>query len=46
MAVVNDRSQGGSSFNDGEIEIMIHRRTYSDDRRGVAEALNEEENNP
>ncbi|CAD8152744.1 unnamed protein product [Paramecium pentaurelia] len=46
MAVINDRSQGGSSFNDGEIEIMIHRRMYQDDRRGVAEALNEEEDNP
>ncbi|CAD8066900.1 unnamed protein product [Paramecium sonneborni] len=46
MAVINDRAQGGSSFNDGEIEIMIHRRMYSDDRRGVGEPLNEEEDNP
>jgi len=39
--VLNDRSQGGSSLENGEIEIMIQRRTYKDDSRGVHEALNE-----
>ena len=41
MEVLNDRPQGGSSLEDGEIEIMIQRRTYKDDSRGVHEPLNE-----
>ena len=41
LAVVVDRSQGGSSLANGCIEIMIQRRTLSDDARGVAEAMNE-----
>ena len=38
---MNDRAQGGSSIQEGEIEIMIHRRTKMDDNRGVGEPLNE-----
>nr|CAD7445524.1 unnamed protein product [Timema bartmani] len=41
LAVLNDRSQGGSSMKDGQVEIMVHRRLLSDDAKGVGEALNE-----
>lgn len=41
MSVLVDRSVGGSSVNDGEVEIMLHRRLLHDDGRGVDEALNE-----
>ncbi|XP_030753915.1 lysosomal alpha-mannosidase-like [Sitophilus oryzae] len=41
VAVLNDRAQGGSSLNDGEIEIMIHRNCLHDDGFGVGESLNE-----
>ena len=42
LTVLNDRAQGGSSLQDGEIELMIHRRLLHDDKFGVGEALNEE----
>ncbi|GER45572.1 alpha-mannosidase [Striga asiatica] len=41
FSILVDRSVGGSSITDGEIEIMLHRRLLHDDGRGVAEALNE-----
>ncbi|XP_042002646.1 probable alpha-mannosidase At5g13980 [Salvia splendens] len=41
MSVLVDRSVGGSSIIDGEVEIMLHRRLLHDDGRGVDEALNE-----
>nr|CAD7429116.1 unnamed protein product [Timema monikensis] len=41
LAVLNDRSQGGSSMKDGQVEIMVHRRLLSDDAKGAGEALNE-----
>jgi alpha-mannosidase len=41
FCIGTDRSQGGSSLVDGNIEIMVQRRTLRDDSRGVAEALNE-----
>ncbi|XP_050556620.1 lysosomal alpha-mannosidase-like isoform X1 [Spodoptera frugiperda] len=41
MSVLTDRSQGGSSMIDGEIELMLHRRLLCDDAFGVGEALNE-----
>ncbi|KAG8181687.1 hypothetical protein JTE90_014820 [Oedothorax gibbosus] len=41
FTVLNDRSQGGSSINDGSIELMVHRRLLHDDAFGVGEALNE-----
>lgn len=41
VAVLNDRSQGGSVLRPGEIELMIHRRLLQDDGRGVEEPLNE-----
>lgn len=36
-----DRSQGGTSMQDGSIEIMLHRRILRDDKRGVKQHLNE-----
>ncbi|KAI3463535.1 hypothetical protein Pfo_020198 [Paulownia fortunei] len=41
LSVLVDRSVGGSSIADGEVEIMLHRRLLYDDGRGVDEALNE-----
>ncbi|KAG5887528.1 hypothetical protein JTB14_022140 [Gonioctena quinquepunctata] len=43
VAVLNDRSQGGSSLADGQLELMIHRRLLVDDNKGLSEALNEQE---
>lgn len=41
MAIVTDRAQGGSSIQDGSLELMLHRRILHDDAFGVGEALNE-----
>lgn len=41
FSVLVDRANGGSSISDGEIELMLHRRTIADDSRGVGEALDE-----
>lgn len=41
LTVLSDRSQGGSSIKDGQLEIMLHRRLLRDDFLGVGEALNE-----
>ncbi|XP_011498322.1 PREDICTED: lysosomal alpha-mannosidase [Ceratosolen solmsi marchali] len=41
FSVLIDRAQGGSSLNNGEIELMLHRRLLSDDAFGVSEPLNE-----
>ncbi|CAG5130757.1 unnamed protein product, partial [Candidula unifasciata] len=41
LSVLVDRSQGGTSLNDGDVEIMLHRRLTQDDGRGVGEPLNE-----
>jgi lysosomal alpha-mannosidase len=41
-----DRSQGGSVIRDGNVEIMIQRRTTMDDARGVGEPLNEPGDGP
>ncbi|GFN82787.1 hypothetical protein PoB_000929300, partial [Plakobranchus ocellatus] len=41
LTVLVDRSEGGSSLNDGEIELMLHRRLLVDDKFGVGEALDE-----
>ncbi|KAF5399826.1 Lysosomal alpha-mannosidase [Paragonimus heterotremus] len=42
MAVYTDRAQGGTSLQDGQIELMVHRRLVEDDRLGVDEALLEQ----
>ncbi|XP_057437604.1 alpha-mannosidase At3g26720-like [Lotus japonicus] len=41
LSVLVDRSVGGSSLADGQIELMLHRRLLHDDARGVGEVLNE-----
>ncbi|XVF08603.1 hypothetical protein REPUB_Repub07fG0017200 [Reevesia pubescens] len=41
LSILVDRSVGGSSIKDGQLELMLHRRLLQDDDRGVAEALNE-----
>ncbi|CAK8568069.1 unnamed protein product [Lathyrus sativus] len=41
FSVLVDRSIGGSSIQDGHVELMVHRRLLNDDSRGVAENLNE-----
>ncbi|XP_054805405.1 probable alpha-mannosidase At5g13980 isoform X2 [Prosopis cineraria] len=41
FSVLVDRSVGGSSLIDGQVELMVHRRLLVDDGRGVGEALNE-----
>ncbi|KAH8376896.1 hypothetical protein KR093_001976 [Drosophila rubida] len=43
MAILTDRAQGGSSMQDGALELMVHRRLLHDDAFGVGEALNETE---
>ncbi|XP_045508968.1 lysosomal alpha-mannosidase-like isoform X1 [Colias croceus] len=44
MSVLTDRAQGGSSLQEGQIELMLHRRLLHDDAFGVGEALNETAN--
>ncbi|XP_050392996.2 lysosomal alpha-mannosidase [Patella vulgata] len=39
LTILNDRSQGGASIQDGEIEIMVHRRLLN--TVSLGEALNE-----
>jgi hypothetical protein len=41
FVVTNDRSQGGSVFEDSRIEFMHNRRLFDDDDRGVVEPLSE-----
>lgn len=41
FTVLTDRSQGGTSLVEGEVELMLHRRLLHDDAFGVGEALNE-----
>ncbi|XP_047319755.1 alpha-mannosidase [Impatiens glandulifera] len=41
LSVLVDRAAGGASIEDGEVELMLHRRMLSDDSRGVGEALDE-----
>ncbi|XP_046352340.2 lysosomal alpha-mannosidase-like [Haliotis rufescens] len=41
LTVLTDRCQGGASIKDGEMELLVHRRTFKDDDLGVQEPLNE-----
>jgi hypothetical protein len=41
LQVLPDRAQGGSSLSDGLVELLVQRRLYVDDSRGLEEALNE-----
>ncbi|XP_044269680.1 lysosomal alpha-mannosidase-like [Tribolium madens] len=43
VAILNDRAQGGSSLQNGAIELMLHRRLLKDDAKGVEEPLDDEE---
>lgn len=43
LTVLTDRAHGAASLRAGELEIMLHRRTVVDDRRGVEEPLNEQQ---
>ncbi|SPP81505.1 blast:Lysosomal alpha-mannosidase [Drosophila guanche] len=42
IALLNDRAQGGTSMQNGQLELMLHRRLIRDDGYGVGEALNEQ----
>ncbi|CDW88482.1 glycosyl hydrolases family 38 protein [Stylonychia lemnae] len=41
MIVMNDRSQAGSGFRDGRIELLFNRRVFTNDNLGNPEFLNE-----
>ncbi|KAL0543429.1 hypothetical protein IC582_018525 [Cucumis melo] len=41
LSVLVDRATGAASINDGQLELMLHRRTLFDDSRGVGEPLDE-----
>jgi lysosomal alpha-mannosidase len=41
LTVLTDRSQGGASFGDGNVDVMLHRRCFKDDSWGVDESLDE-----
>ncbi|MQL96786.1 hypothetical protein Taro_029462 [Colocasia esculenta] len=41
LSILVDRATGGASIQDGELELMLHRRMLFDDGRGVGEALDE-----
>ncbi|KAH8334062.1 hypothetical protein KR059_006202 [Drosophila kikkawai] len=41
LVLLNDRSQGGASLEDGQLEMLLHRRLFFNDGGGVGEALNE-----
>ncbi|KAK3702899.1 hypothetical protein QZH41_014169, partial [Actinostola sp. cb2023] len=41
FTVLTERSLGGASMKDGSVELMVHRRLLVDDKRGVAEPLDE-----
>jgi len=42
LSVLTDRPQGGTGYQDGNIEVMLHRRMFLDDALGVMEPLNEQ----
>ena len=41
LTVLNDRAQAGASLNSSSVQLLIARRTFFDDNRGVDEPLNE-----
>jgi hypothetical protein len=41
LSIVMNHTVGAASMNEGEIEVMIHRRTSMDDARGVDEPVND-----
>jgi len=42
LNLLSDSTHGAASLNDGELEVMLHRRCTSDDGRGVSQALNDQ----
>ena len=42
---MNSRPQGGSCLKEGRIELVHNRRFYVDDDKGLAEPLNERDEN-
>ncbi|KAK7307474.1 hypothetical protein VNO77_40576 [Canavalia gladiata] len=42
FSVLVDRATGGASIKDGQVELMLHRRTLNDDSKGVDESLEEQ----
>jgi len=41
MTVGVGRTHGGSGLTEGNVELMVNRRIFADDGRGVGEPLNE-----
>ncbi|KAN0028185.1 hypothetical protein ACTFIV_010018 [Dictyostelium citrinum] len=41
LTIVTDRSRGCASLRDGQLDMMMHRRTLKDDGRGVGQPMNE-----
>uniref|UniRef100_A0A6G1SA06 Lysosomal alpha-mannosidase n=1 Tax=Aceria tosichella TaxID=561515 RepID=A0A6G1SA06_9ACAR len=41
VSILVDRAQAGTSLNEGDLELLIHRRHLFDDNFGVGEPLNE-----
>ena len=41
LELLNDRAQSGSSMNNGSVEVMLQRKLYGDDKKGLDEPLNE-----
>ena len=44
LSILTDRSHAAASLDNGEMEVMLHRRLLADDNKGVEEALNETSN--
>ena len=44
MTVFNDRSEGGSAYKNGRIELMVNRKMFKDDNLGMSEVLFEHDN--
>jgi len=42
---MNTKSEGGTSLNEGEIELMIHRKSSNDDNKGMNERLEDRDQN-
>jgi len=41
LTVLNDRSQAGAMLENGKVQLMQNRRLFRDDQRGVAEPLDQ-----